>query len=105
MIRSSTNGPRSLLSLSTDFLFLRLVTLARIPGGNVLWAAVSYPASKISPLTVLLPLHPGPYQDARQRIANEKPGPLPHFAIFTKPATGTFAVFRRHISADGFCLP
>src|SRR5689334_8831637 len=64
MMRPSTNGPRSLISTSTDFPLARLVTLARLPSGIVLCAAVNFPSSNTSPLAVFLPEKPGPYQEA-----------------------------------------
>jgi hypothetical protein len=48
----------------TDFPFRGFVTLTTEPIGNVLEAAVNMLGLNVSPLEVLRPANPGPYQDA-----------------------------------------
>src|ERR1041384_1627569 len=64
MMRPGTNGPRSLISASAVFALGRFVTLARLPRGIVLCAAVNFSSSNTSPLAVFLPEKPGPYHEA-----------------------------------------
>lgn len=63
-LRPTTNGPRSLIFTFTDFPFCGFVTLTTDPIGNVFEAPVSAFGSKMSPLVVLWPTNPGPYQEA-----------------------------------------
>ncbi|KAH9390754.1 hypothetical protein TYRP_006338 [Tyrophagus putrescentiae] len=61
-MRPATKGPRSLMRTTTCF--PPTVTLTCVPKGSVLWAAVSWwSGSKRSPLAVLWPAKPGPYQE------------------------------------------
>src|SRR5438046_7943637 len=64
IMRPFTYGPRSLISTSTEPPVSILVTLALLPRGRVLWAAVNLESSKVSPFAVFFPLNPGPYQEA-----------------------------------------
>ena len=62
--RPVTNGPRSLTFTFTDLPFRGFVTLITEPIGNVLEAAVSARGLNVSPVKVLRPTKPGPYQEA-----------------------------------------
>jgi hypothetical protein len=52
----------------------RSVTRARVPSGQQQWAAVSAFSSKRSPLAVVFPWNPGPYQEASASTGPEGAG-------------------------------
>jgi len=61
IIRPGTKGPRSEMRTMTFLPFFLLVTLTRVPNGNVRCAAVSAPGFILSPLAVLRHAYPSPF--------------------------------------------
>src|ERR1700758_5530159 len=62
MIRPRTNGPRSVIFTTTDWLFVRFVTRTIVPIGKVRCAAVIAFWSYTVPSAPLRPAYGGPYQ-------------------------------------------
>src|ERR1700755_820919 len=62
MMRPRTNGPRSVIFTTTDWLVIRLVTRTIVPIGRVRCAAVIAFWSYTVPSAPLRPAYGGPYQ-------------------------------------------
>lgn len=64
MFRPGLNGPQSLILTLVVRPLAGLVTITRAPKGKFFAAAVSFREEKRSPVAVLCPSMPGPYQEA-----------------------------------------
>lgn len=70
IMRPPVYGPLSLILTTTERPLLWLVTRTLVPSGKVLDAAVMAYWLKVSPLAVLRPWNPGPYQEALPQDAS-----------------------------------
>src|ERR1035437_10635862 len=64
ILRPFLNGPRSVIVTSTERPLSRFVTIAWLPNGNAMEAAVRSSWSQNPPAAFLWPWNPGPYHEA-----------------------------------------